>query len=251
MKLRSGTGFQDRRARADRCWCGQAFQLADARVGLSWIAAGESSSRRTRTQVSRHAFGEQSFRQELHDREVGVFVDNKARQLVGLAEAQAAGVVGGIEQRLAASDGRAQARRKQLKPRGLIEGFARDEAQRDLRRRAENAVPRSRPRLSATGKSACSGFGSVTAQCRTRRPKDGRHGVDPMRGGSQWRRAERHGPGSVRPVLSQIGLRAGCSWRNRTGGAGARFAADGVPRREHLGAFEVSSACHCARALWL
>ena len=101
--------------------------------GRSRIAAGESSSRSTRTQVSRTPCVEQTFGQELHDHEVAVFVGDQARQLVGLAEAEAAGIVGGVEQRLAAGDGRAQARCEQLEPCGLIEGFARDEAQRDLR----------------------------------------------------------------------------------------------------------------------
>ena len=100
------------------------------------MAAGVSSSRRTRTQASFTTACEQAFGQELQHNQVAVLVGDEAGQLVGLAEAQAAGVVGVVEQRLAAGDGRAQARREQLEPCGFVEGFARDEAQRDLRRRA-------------------------------------------------------------------------------------------------------------------
>ena len=67
---------------------------------------------------------------------LAVLVDDQAGQLVGLAEAEAAGVIGGVKQRLAAGDGCAQARLEQLEPRGLIERVARDQAQGDLRRGA-------------------------------------------------------------------------------------------------------------------
>ncbi len=98
--------------------------------GRSKIAAGASSSRRTRTHVSRTPACEQTFGQELQYDDLAVLVHDQAGQLVGLAEAKAAGVVGSVEQRLAARDGRAQARCEQLEPRGLVE------ASRETRRNA-------------------------------------------------------------------------------------------------------------------
>ena len=77
--------------------------------GRSKMAAGVSSSRRTRTQVSLTPGSEQTFGQELQNDELAILVDDQAGQLVGLAEAKTAGVIGSVEQRLAARDGGAQA----------------------------------------------------------------------------------------------------------------------------------------------
>jgi hypothetical protein len=82
-----------------------------------------------------HRRSEQTLGQELKHDNIAVFISDKARQFIGLTEAQAASVVCGIEQRLASGDGRAQPRLKELEPRGFVERFARDEAQRNLRGR--------------------------------------------------------------------------------------------------------------------
>ena len=84
--------------------------------GRSKMAAGANSSRRTRTQASRTPACEQTFGQALHNDQIAIFVHDQSRQLVGFAEAEAAGIVGGIEQRLAARDGRAQSRCEQFEP---------------------------------------------------------------------------------------------------------------------------------------
>jgi hypothetical protein len=55
------------------------------------MAAGVSSSRSTRTQVSRTRHPKQPFGQELQDHQVAVLVRHQAGQLVGLAEAEPAG----------------------------------------------------------------------------------------------------------------------------------------------------------------
>ena len=97
---------------------GQTLQLADARIGALVNGGGRKLLAQDAHAGFAHACGEQAFGQELQDDEVAVFVGDEAGQFVGLAEAQAAGIVGGVEQRLAAGDGRAQARREQLEPRG-------------------------------------------------------------------------------------------------------------------------------------
>ncbi len=83
--------------------------------GRSKMAAGASSSRRTRTHASLHACVEQTFSQELQDNQVAVLVNDEAGEFVCLAETQAASIVGRVEHGFAARDGRAQTRCEQLR----------------------------------------------------------------------------------------------------------------------------------------
>ena len=101
--------------------------------GRSRIAAGASFFAKDAHAGFAHACGEQPFGQELQNDQVAIFVGNQAGQLVGLAEAEAAGIVCGVEHRFAPRDGGAQARLKQFEPRSVIERLARNEPQSDLR----------------------------------------------------------------------------------------------------------------------
>ena len=69
--------------------------------GRSKIAAGASSSRSTRTQRLAHRRRIQPLGQQLQNHQVAIFVHHQSRQLIGLAEAQPAGVGLARQQRLA------------------------------------------------------------------------------------------------------------------------------------------------------
>ena len=136
MKLRAGRpGERVRQATSGSALgAGRPSKLADARIG-------PLENRRRREFFAKHAHAgfacasrKQTFGEELQNDQVAVFVGDDAGQFVGLAEAKTAGVVGGVEQRFAPRDGRAQPCLEQFEPCGLIDGLARDEAQRDLRR---------------------------------------------------------------------------------------------------------------------
>lgn len=137
VKVRAGEGM---RGIGEPEWigarCGKAFELADARFGALDDRRGLHLFAQDADAGLAYAGSEQAFGEELHDDERAVFVDDEAGQLVGFAEAEAAGVVGGVEHGLAARDGRAQTAFEQLEKGGVIEGVARYEAQSDLRDRA-------------------------------------------------------------------------------------------------------------------
>ena len=111
MELRGGHGLrgigEPQRIETGR---GQTLQLANARIGALENGCGRELLAQDADAGVAHACGEQAFGQELQHDELAVLVGDEAGQLVGLAEAEAAGVVGGVEHRFAAGDGRAQAR---------------------------------------------------------------------------------------------------------------------------------------------
>jgi hypothetical protein len=72
----------------------------------------------------------------LDDDQGPVLVHDHAGQLVGLAEAKAAGIVAGVEERFAPGNGLPQPEGEQAEPCSLIESRARNQPQSNLRRRA-------------------------------------------------------------------------------------------------------------------
>src|SRR5580692_11524953 len=77
--------------------CGQAFKFTNAGIGALENCRGREILAQDAHACFRNSGGEKAFGEELQNHQVAVFVCDEAGQLVGLAEREAAGVVGCVE----------------------------------------------------------------------------------------------------------------------------------------------------------
>ena len=191
----------------------QALQLAHFRVGpLQNHSRSLFFAQHAHTGFA-HRGRIQPLGQQLNDDQRAVLVDDQAGQLVGLAEAEAAGVGAFVEQGLPPPDRRAQPVFEQLEPGGLVDGLARDHPERNLRTGAVERRSQQQPTAIGHGQQRGRVAGGQFDRFNV-------GGVDPQMAGTQPVGGAAADLGAGNPGFGGRGWVFGGSENLSTGGAG-------------------------------